>query len=293
MTEFRCSNHCHNLAEGIIWDHHVELLLFVDILSMKLFRMHPNSFEIVDEYSFDEYVCWVQLTNNDNLYLLGMQSGLAIFNIHTSEIKYINKEIPQEPSQRLNDSFVDFRGRVWFGSMEYKSADIFSGVLASYSSKDRKIIIQDDAYGITNGPIINHRDTHLFHTDSLKGVVYKFSLHSQGTELTDKTVFLKFDPKFGVPDGMCFDKEGNIYVAIWGGWCINKYNSMGELMHSYKLPDKFVTNISFAGNNLDKIFVTTAIQGDDDSTQSQLKSGYIYEILNHNCQGVLMNEYLI
>ena len=66
MTEFRSSNHYHNLAEGIIWDHHVELLLFVDILSMKLFRMHPDSFEIVNEYSFNEYVAWVQLTNNDN-----------------------------------------------------------------------------------------------------------------------------------------------------------------------------------------------------------------------------------
>ena len=91
MTGFKLSNHSHNLAEGIIWDHHEELILFVDILSMKLFRMHPISLDITDEYIFDEYVCWVQLTNNKNIYLLGMRSGLAIFNIKTCEIKYINK----------------------------------------------------------------------------------------------------------------------------------------------------------------------------------------------------------
>ena len=293
MTKFKRSNHYYNLAEGIIWDHHVELILFVDILSMKLFRMHPDSFEIVNEYSFNEYVAWVQLTNNDNLYLLGMQSGLAILNFHTSELKYINKEIPKELSQRLNDSFVDINGRVWFGSMEHESDDIFSGVLASYLSKDRKIKIHDDNYGITNGPIINHQDTHLFHTDSQKGIVYKFSLQSQGTSLTDKTVFLQFDPQVGVPDGMCFDKEGNIYIAIWGGGCVNKYTGSGEFINNFKLPDKYVTNISFAGRDLDKIFVTTANYNEFGSTQPKQKRGYIYEILDHNCQGVLMNEYLI
>ena len=56
MTEFKRSYHCHNLVERTIGDNHVELKLFVDILSMKLYRMHPDSFEIVNEYSFDEYV---------------------------------------------------------------------------------------------------------------------------------------------------------------------------------------------------------------------------------------------
>jgi len=292
MTGYKLSNHSHNLAEGIIWDHHVELVLFVDILSMKLFRMHPISLDITDEYIFDEYVCWVQLTNNKNIYLLGMQSGLAIFNIKTCEIKYLNKDIPQHTSQRLNDSFVDLFGRVWYGSMEHESSDMLSGVLVSYSSKI-KIIIHDDGYGVTNGPIINHEGSHLFHTDSLKGVIYRFSLQLQDAELTDKIIFLQFDPNYGVPDGMCFDKKGNIYVAIWGGGRVNKYNSLGEFIYSYKLPAKYVTNISFGGKLLDKLFVTTAIHDEGNSTGSQLKNGYVFEVLDHNSQGVLMNEYLI
>jgi len=293
MTEFKRSNHYHKLAEGIIWDHHAELILFVDILSMKLFRMHPDSFEIVNEYSFNEYVAWVQLTNNDNLYLLGMQSGLAIFNIQTSVLKYINKEIPNKPCQRLNDSFVDRHGRVWYGSMEHESEKIYNGVFASYLSKDRKIKIHDDNYGISNGPIINHQNTHLFHTDSQKGIVYKFFLQTQGSSLTDKTVFLQFNPQVSVPDGMCFDKEGNLYIAIWGGGCVNKYTESGEFIEEFKLPDKYVTNICFAGRNLDKIFITTANYNEFGPTQSKQKRGYIYEILDYDYKGVLANEFLI
>ena len=81
MTEFRSSNHYHNLAEGIIWDHHSGLLLFVDILSKKLFMMDINSFNIIEEYLLDEYIGWVQITNKPELYLVGMKSGIALFDI--------------------------------------------------------------------------------------------------------------------------------------------------------------------------------------------------------------------
>lgn len=291
MTEFKRSNHCHNLGEGIIWDHHVELILFVDILSMKLFRMHPDSFEIVNEYSFDEYVAWVQLTNNDNLYLLGMQYGLAIFNLQTSELKYINKEIPKESSQRLNDSFVDIHGRVWYGSMEHESDNIFSGVLASYSSKDRKTIIHDASYGITNGPIIDKTNNYLYHNDSKKGSVYKYYLDMKKCELKEKNVFLQFNPQSKTPDGMCFDNKYNLFIAIWGGGSVNEYDQSGKFTHSYELPEKFITNVCFAGKNLDRMFVTTAKS--DDFNISKQTGGHIYEILDQNCQGLQANEYII
>jgi xylono-1,5-lactonase len=293
MTKYKTSNHQHELGEGIIWDHHYGLFLFVDILAKKLFRMKPDSFEIVDDYKFDEFVCWVQLTNNSNYYLLGMKSGLAILDIRTSELSYINNKIPNKPSQRLNDSFVDQIGRIWYGTMEHGPSDDFMSVLANYSSNMAKPIIVDDGYGITNGPIINQDQTVLYHTDSQRGIVYKFTLQPKEPILIEKEVFLQFNPTVAVPDGMCFDKDGNIYIAIWGGGSVNKYSEFGELMYSFKLPVINVTNVCYGGESLDRLFVTSAHNNDSMNHLLNNKNGNVFEIIDHNSQGVIMNEFVL
>ena len=291
MTKFRSSNHYHNLAEGIIWDHYSGLLLFVDILSKKLFMMDINSFNIIEEYLLDEYIGWVQITNKPELYLVGMKSGIALFDIQKSKLNYINKDIPQYSNQRLNDSFVDTNGKVWYGTMEQGAIQLYNGVLANYSSADKKVIIHDDDYGITNGPIINHQNNYLFHTDSKKGIVYKFSLDLDKNLLYNKSPFIEFDTNSGVPDGMCFDKKGDLFIAIWGEGCVKKYSESGEMIEVFKLPEKFITNVCFAGKNLDRFFVTTAAGSRFENLEKN--SGYVYEILDHGCKGVIANEFLV
>ena len=291
MNRLITSEHQHRLGEGILWDHHSELLLFVDILSKKLFRMDIDSFKIVDEYYFNEYIGWVQITNQPGYYIIGLKSGIATFNVEDSEIKFINKEVPQYSYQRLNDSFVDVKGRLWYGSMEYKSIELYNGVLATFSSKEDKVNIRDVGYGITNGPIIDNENCYLFHNDSKKGIVYKYDLDIEKGDIKEKNIFLQFDSQSRIPDGMCFDNNYNLFIAIWGGESVNEYERSGKLIHSYKLPEKFITNICFGGKHLDRMFVTTAKS--DGFDISKKTGGHIYEILDHNRRGIETNEFII
>ena len=292
MPDYKKSEHSHELAEGILWDHRSELLLFVDILSKKLFRMDIDSFKIVDEYFFNEYIGWVQITDDPEFYLIGLKSGLAIFNIKTEKIKFINKEIPEYSNQRLNDSFIDTNGQLWYGSMESESIELYNGVLAKFSSKQKKIEIIDREYGITNGPIIDENNNYLYHNDSKKGIVYKYSLDLGKNEIVSKNIFLQFDPESMTPDGMCFDENYNLFIAIWGGASVNEYDQSGELVHSYKLPEKFITNVCFGGKYLDRMFVTTA-RSDGFRNFKGAGGGHIYEIFGHNSHGVVMNEFVL
>ena len=290
MNRLITSKHQHILGEGIIWDHYSGLLLFVDILSKKLFSMDIDSFKIVDEYSFEEYIGWVQITNNPQYYLIGLQSGIAKLDKRNSEINFINKDIPQHPYQRLNDSYIDAECRLWYGSMEYESVEFYDGVLANFSL-DEEVLISDVGYGITNGPIIDNENKYLFHNDSKKGIVYRFDYDIDKGELKGKSIFLQFDPKVMTPDGMCIDDKNNLFIAIWGGESVNEYEQSGELIKSYKLPEKFITNVCFGGKNLDRMFVTTAKS--DGFDISKKTGGHIYEVLDHNRRGFESNEFII
>ena len=253
--------------------------------------MDIDSFKIVDEFCFNEYIGWVQITNKPGYYIIGLKSGIATFNVENSEIKFINKEVPQYSYQRLNDSFVDVRGRLWYGSMEYKSIEYYNGVLANFSSKEDKVNIRDVGYGITNGPIIDNENNYFFHNDSKKGIVYRFDYDIDKGEIKGKSIFLQFNPKTMTPDGMCIDDQNNLFIAIWGGASVNEYKQSGELIKSYRLPEKFITNVCFGGKNLKRMFVTTAkSDGFDFSKQT---GGHIYEVLGHNRHGLEANIFKI
>ena len=290
MNRLVISKHQHLLGEGVIWDHRSGLLLFVDIISKKLFRMDIDSLNIIDEYCFNEFIGWVQITNNPEYYLIGLKSGIATLNIKSSKIKFINKEIPQYSNQRLNDSFIDKNGKLWYGSMEYKSIELYNGVLAKFSSSENKAIIMDKGYGITNGPVINEQNKYLYHNDSKKGLVYQYYLNRKKDDFKKRNIFLQFDSISKTPDGMCLDKNNNLFIAIWGGGAVNAYNHSGGLIHSYKLPEKFITNICFAGKDFNRMFVTAA-KSDDFGISK--RGGHIYEILDHNYQGLQANEFIL
>ena len=48
-----------------------------------------------------------------------------------------------------------------------------------------------------------------------------------------------------MPDGMTIDAEGNLWVALWGGACVGKFNPLtGELLQKVKVP---APNVSSSG----------------------------------------------
>lgn len=60
---------------------------------------------------------------------------------------------------------------------------------------------------------------------------------------------------------MAIDEEGMLWIAHWGGFGVYKWNPLnGELMDIIKLPVPNVSSCAFAGENLDRLIITTARQ---------------------------------
>ena len=60
---------------------------------------------------------------------------------------------------------------------------------------------------------------------------------------------------------MTIDKNNNIWICHYGGACISVYNIKGKKIHEVKLPAKNITNCTFAGKNMNDLYITSALKG--------------------------------
>jgi sugar lactone lactonase YvrE len=276
------------LGEGILWDYNVDRLLYVDIEMRTLFRQDIQTLRL-ESWIFDERIGWVQLTTSNGIYILGLQSGILLFNTNTQEKLWFYRGFPASSAYRLNDSFVDAYGTIWFGSMRV-SGSRYGGEFASFNIKDG-LRIHDDGYGVTNGPLVLNRSNRMLHNDSQKGVVYQFDICQQSNSLTNKRSWRVFEEQEGSPDGMVSDDEGNVWLAMWGASQVLKLSNDGRILKRYGIPAKNVTNVCFGGRGLDRLFVTTALEATNPNIRKDDGQGCIFEIVGHNSKGIASNMF--
>jgi len=58
--------------------------------------------------------------------------------------------------------------------------------------------------------------------------------------------------------GEAVDAEGGVWWPIWDGWCVRRYLPDGNLDQIIELPVPRPTSISFGGDDLGTMFITSA-----------------------------------
>jgi sugar lactone lactonase YvrE len=72
----------------------------------------------------------------------------------------------------------------------------------------------------------------------------------------------------GAPDGMTIDAEGNLWVALWGGFGVGCWDpATGRMIRKVEVPAPHVSSCAFGGGDLRTLFITTARSG---LTEAQL-----------------------
>ena len=129
---------------------------------------------------------------------------------------------------------------------------------ALYRWHDNMLTRHDDGICITNGPCTSPDGRTFYHTDTVNRVVYAFDCDGAGG-LSNKRVFARVEP--GGPDGSTVDAQGCVWIALWGGWGVNRYAPSGERIAHVELPVSNVTKVAFGGDDLRTLYVTSAWKG--------------------------------
>ena len=275
------------LGQRPIWDWRHDKLLWIDIHENKIIETDQNVQE-ENYYLIPEGVTNILLQDNEN-YL--MSSFDSLFSLHSSISKkqLLTKINLKKNNDRINDADIDINGQVWISTMDTQQQSD-TGMIIGYNSNFDPIF-QDGSYIISNGPIFDYERNIGYVTDSIKRIIYSFSINDVSSNGFQKKIFLSLNNVDGNPDCMAVDKSGNLWVAMWGSGKVCCFDKNSNLKLILQLPVSKVTSCTFGGTNLNELYITTASVGlNDIEAERQPHAGKLFKFITQE-QGYASNCY--
>ena len=245
------------LAEGPLWEEKTGSLLLVDIPAGKVHRLQPDA-PSVSSLEVGAPVSSVIPRAAGGLVVTMIDTLVSVDDDGKSRTDLARFE---GAGDRMNDAKCDPKGRLYAGSMSTSGG--FTGSLYRVDANLEVVALVSEV-GISNGLAWSSDRLSMYYIDTPLGTVDRFSYDPGTGDISDRTVVVRIDPGFGAPDGMCVDTEDHLWVAIWGGGVVLRYDPAGVLVGELEVPAPRVTSCCFGGDDYDELYVTTAREGMSD-----------------------------
>ena len=248
-----------DLGEGAMWHAPSQQFYCVDIHGCAIHAWSPTT-GLHRSWALPERVGWLIARNDGDGFMAGLQSGFARVWLEPElRIEPAGCAHPDQPDVRLNDAKADRWGRIWAGAMNNRDPSQADGYLARLDASG-KIFVVEAGIHIANGPAIAPDGSWMLHNDSFLNTTYRYRITGDG-QLVDKTVWRVFTEAEGTPDGMTMDREGQVWIAFWGGGCVRQFDPQGVQQRQIDLPATQITSMAFGGDTMDLLLVTSASAG--------------------------------
>lgn len=244
------------LAEGPVWDERRQLLFYVDIRGKEVGCYDPGS-NMHTFFPMKDMVGCIVLDEAGNL-IAARKDMLVRLDPMTGEQRELF-DFGLDEGMRFNDGKCDCRGRLWVGTMmtdEGSPRAKGAGTLYRYE-KGRAAAVAD-GFTIPNGIAFSADNRTFYHVDTPTGQICSYRFCEESGTISEKRVAVQVKGK-GAPDGMTIDREGMLWVALWGGYGVARYNpETGEQIGFVPVPDRNVSCCTFGGADYSTLYITTA-----------------------------------
>jgi len=247
------------LGEGPRWDAATATLLWVDIPGKSVHRYDPATGEDAVRQVAD--VVSLALPRRRGGVVVGLPDGLHLLD---GEPATLLAGIETERSDtRTNDGACDAAGRLWVGTMPFDERSPVAGLYRVDPDCSVTTILTGTT--ISNGLGWSPSGTSFYFIDSPTCRVDVFDFDLVTGTLENRRPLAAVEAEDAVPDGLNVDAEGCVWVALHGGWGLNRYSPEGELVAEVRLPVAKITSCCFGGPELRDLYVTTRREGLSDA----------------------------
>ncbi len=258
VLKAECAFKCRDaLGEVPLWNAQDGRLWWIDVRAPLLQHWHPGTGEhrqfklpttSVGSWAFRER----------GGALLSLQDGLYGFDHSSGKCERLLALEDKIPGHRLNDGRPDTRGRFWVGTMH----DTERGPLGSFYRVDPDLSVRKvfDQVDIPNSTVFSPDDKLMYFADTPAKKIWVFDYDGAEGRISNRRVFVDCADEAGAPDGSAIDTDGCLWNAKYGGSRIVRYTPAGKIDRVIELPVTQPTCCTFAGPQLDTLYITTAYQ---------------------------------
>jgi sugar lactone lactonase YvrE len=180
---------------------------------------------------------------------------------------------------RFNDGKCDPAGRFWAGTMALVKGPRPLGRLHRLDADGSMHVMLRDV-GTSNGIVWSLDRRTLYFIDTPLRRVDAFDYEDATGGIANRRAVITVPPDLGRPDGSTLDAEGMIWVAMYEGWGVTRWNPRtGELLQTIRLPVARVTSCAFGAPDLDTLYITSARAGlTDEQRAAQPLAGCLFRV---------------
>ena len=251
------------LGESPLWNYRSRELYWVDFHGPKLHRLDADGVE--SNWSFDQFESVGSLAFcSDGRLLVAVDCGIFLFCPLTEEFVYFADPNGGRTGVVYNDAKVDRFGNYWVGNFDAAEEEP-RGILYVLNQQG-EWSVGDAGFICCNGPTFSPDGHTLFFSDSNRRRTLAYDLDRRGS-LSARRIFFNFTDLDGLPDGCCVDREGCIWIAMYGGGKVVKLSPNGTILLTIELPATNVTSCCLGGRDLRTLFITSAQHFERDEPQ--------------------------
>jgi sugar lactone lactonase YvrE len=247
------------LGEGPRWDAATRTLLWVDIPAKLVHR-----YDLVKRSDTSQKVADVvslALPRRRGGVVIGLSDGLHLLDGEESPLVAAIES--DQAGTRTNDGACDAAGRLWVGTMALDERSPLGSLYRVGADLGVTTVLTGTT--ISNGLGWSPSGERFYFVDSPTRRIDVFDADPATGALEGRRPLAAVEVEGAVPDGLSVDAEGCVWVALHGGWGLNRYSPEGELVAEVRLPVARVTSCCFGGPELRDLYVTTRREGLDAS----------------------------
>lgn len=168
----------------------------------------------------------------------------------------------------FNDLHTDAAGRVYVGAIRADISDLKAAPEppgeAYRIELDGSTTELYDGVGVSNGIGFAPDGRTLYHVDSTSKGLWVHDVDTNG-DLSGRRHIGAAAFERGIPDGMCVDTEGSLWVAHVGGRRVVKLDPKGDVLDELAVPARWVTSCAFGGADYRDLYIVSADNSDDEA----------------------------